>query len=80
MTRASPASSRTTSSASPTSCGGSCRTEGSPVQRAMAYTVLAPSKQVRAVLVLLCAELCGGNIDAGGAGGRARSSSCTPRR
>ena len=33
---------------------------GEPVERAMAYTVLAPSKQVRAVLVLLCAELCGG--------------------
>lgn len=31
------------------------------VDRAMAYTVLAPSKQVRAVLVLLCAELCRGN-------------------
>jgi geranylgeranyl diphosphate synthase type II len=34
--------------------------EGSDVERAMAYTVLAPSKQVRAVLVLLCAELCRG--------------------
>jgi len=33
----------------------------SPVERAMAYTVLAPSKQVRAVLVLLCAELCRGD-------------------
>ena len=33
----------------------------SDVERAMAYTVLAPSKQVRAVLVLLCAELCRGN-------------------
>ena len=32
------------------------------VERAMAYTVLAPSKQVRAVLVLLCAELCRGNV------------------
>jgi geranylgeranyl diphosphate synthase type II len=32
----------------------------SEVERAMAYTVLAPSKQVRAVLVLLCAELCRG--------------------
>jgi geranylgeranyl diphosphate synthase type II len=31
------------------------------VERAMAYTTLAPSKQVRAVLVLLCAELCRGN-------------------
>ncbi|HEX5474561.1 MAG TPA: polyprenyl synthetase family protein [Vicinamibacterales bacterium] len=29
------------------------------VERAMAYTALAPSKQVRAVLTLLCAELCG---------------------
>ena len=29
----------------------------------MAYTVLAPSKQVRAVLVLLCAELCSGNVN-----------------
>jgi geranylgeranyl pyrophosphate synthase len=33
----------------------------SPVERAMAYTALAPSKQVRAVLVLLCAELCRGS-------------------
>jgi geranylgeranyl diphosphate synthase type II len=31
-----------------------------PVQQSMAYTVLAPSKRVRAVLTLLCAELCGG--------------------
>jgi geranylgeranyl diphosphate synthase type II len=30
------------------------------VQRSMAYTVLAPSKRVRAVLTLLCADLCGG--------------------
>jgi geranylgeranyl diphosphate synthase type II len=30
------------------------------VERAMAYTTLAPSKQVRAVLVVLCAELCHG--------------------
>ena len=35
--------------------------EGSEVERAMSYTVLAPSKQVRAVLVLLCAELCRGS-------------------
>lgn len=33
---------------------------GDAVQRAMAYTVLAPSKRVRPVLTLLCAELCGG--------------------
>lgn len=33
---------------------------GTPVQRSMAYTVLAPSKRVRPVLVLLCAELSGG--------------------
>ncbi len=33
----------------------------SPVERAMSYTALAPSKQVRAVLVLLCAELCRGD-------------------
>jgi len=33
----------------------------SAVERAMVYTALAPSKQVRAVLVLLCAELCRGN-------------------
>lgn len=33
----------------------------SEVERAMTYTVLAPSKQVRAVLVVLCAELCRGN-------------------
>jgi geranylgeranyl diphosphate synthase type II len=30
------------------------------VQRSMAYTLLAPSKRVRPVLVLLCAELSGG--------------------
>ena len=35
---------------------------GDPVQRAMAYTVLAPSKRVRPVLVLLCAEICGGRV------------------
>jgi geranylgeranyl diphosphate synthase type II len=29
----------------------------------MAYTALAPSKQVRAVLVMLCAELCRGGAD-----------------
>jgi geranylgeranyl pyrophosphate synthase len=29
----------------------------SPVERSMAYTALAPSKQVRAVLVVICAEL-----------------------
>ena len=33
---------------------------GDPVQRSMAYTVLAPSKRVRPVLTLLAAELCGG--------------------
>ena len=33
----------------------------SAVERAMTYTALAPSKQVRAALVLLCAELCRGN-------------------
>lgn len=32
-----------------------------PVERSMAYTALAPSKQVRAVVVLLCAELCRGD-------------------
>jgi geranylgeranyl diphosphate synthase, type II len=31
------------------------------VERAMAYTATAPSKQVRAVLTLLSAELCGGS-------------------
>jgi geranylgeranyl pyrophosphate synthase len=31
------------------------------VEQAMAYTALAPSKQVRAVLTLLCAELCRGS-------------------
>src|SRR5258708_26365616 len=35
--------------------------KGGPVERAMAYTALAPSKQLRAVLVLLCAELCHSN-------------------
>jgi geranylgeranyl diphosphate synthase type II len=34
---------------------------GGRVEEAMAYTALAPSKQVRAVLVLLCAELCRGD-------------------
>ncbi len=38
---------------------------GDPVQRAMAYTVLAPSKRVRPVLTILCAQLCGGNITPG---------------
>ena len=33
----------------------------SAVERAMAYTALAPSKQVRAALVLLAAELCRGD-------------------
>jgi geranylgeranyl diphosphate synthase type II len=33
---------------------------GEEVRRSMAYTVLAPSKRVRPVLTLLCAELCGG--------------------
>ncbi|NUR52921.1 MAG: polyprenyl synthetase family protein [Acidobacteria bacterium] len=33
-----------------------------PVERSMAYTALAPSKQVRAVLVLACAELCRGDV------------------
>ncbi|HET7697733.1 MAG TPA: polyprenyl synthetase family protein [Vicinamibacterales bacterium] len=33
----------------------------SAVERSMAYTALAPSKQVRAGLVLLCAELCRGH-------------------
>ena len=33
------------------------------VEQAMAYTALAPSKQVRAVLVMLCAELCRGSVD-----------------
>jgi geranylgeranyl diphosphate synthase, type II len=32
-----------------------------PVQRSMAYTVLAPSKRIRPVLTLLCAEICGGD-------------------
>lgn len=36
---------------------------GSRVQRAMTYTALAPSKQVRAVLVLLCAQLCRGRVE-----------------
>ena len=35
--------------------------EGTPVQQAMAYTLLAPSKRVRPVLTLLAAELCGGS-------------------
>lgn len=36
---------------------------GDPVQRSMAYTVLAPSKRVRPVLTLLAAELCGGTVE-----------------
>ena len=36
---------------------------GEPVQRSMAYTVLAPSKRVRPVLTLLAAELCGGTTE-----------------
>ena len=32
------------------------------VHRSMAYTTLAPSKRVRPVLALLCAELCGGRM------------------
>ncbi|HEY2434298.1 MAG TPA: polyprenyl synthetase family protein [Vicinamibacterales bacterium] len=36
---------------------------GGRVDQAMAYTGLAPSKQVRAVLVLLSAELCRGRAD-----------------
>ena len=36
---------------------------GSRVEQAMAYTALAPSKQVRAVLVMLCAELCRGDAE-----------------
>jgi geranylgeranyl diphosphate synthase type II len=43
----------------------SAQREGGPdggerVQQSMAYTLLAPSKRVRPVLTLLCAELCGG--------------------
>ena len=38
----------------------SCRTRAVRSSASMAYTALAPSKQVRAVLVLLCAELCRG--------------------
>ena len=33
------------------------------VEQAMAYTALSPSKQVRAVVVMLCAELCRGSAD-----------------
>lgn len=36
---------------------------GGRVDQAMAYTALAPSKQVRAVFVMLCAELCFGSVD-----------------
>src|SRR4029079_10857495 len=39
------------------------REDGGEVERAMAYTTLAPSKQVRAVLALLCAELCRGQAE-----------------
>jgi geranylgeranyl diphosphate synthase type II len=37
---------------------------GDVVQRSMAYTTLAPSKRVRPVLTLLCAEICGGRRSA----------------
>ena len=37
---------------------------GDVVQRSMAYTALAPSKRVRPVLTLLCAEICGGRREA----------------
>ena len=36
--------------------------DGDRVQQAMAYTLHAPSKRVRAVLTLLSAELCGGAV------------------
>jgi geranylgeranyl diphosphate synthase type II len=39
------------------------RPRASRVEDAMAYTALAPSKQVRAVLVMLCAELCHGRVE-----------------
>jgi geranylgeranyl diphosphate synthase, type II len=35
---------------------------GGPVDRAMAYTLQAPSKRVRPVLTMLAAELCGGAV------------------
>jgi geranylgeranyl pyrophosphate synthase len=35
---------------------------GDPVQRSMAYTVLAPAKRVRPVLMLLATKLCGGPL------------------
>lgn len=38
--------------------------DASPVLNAMRYTLLAPSKRVRAVLVLLSAEVCGSNARA----------------
>jgi geranylgeranyl pyrophosphate synthase len=38
--------------------------DGDVVQRSMAYTARAPSKRVRPVLTLLCAELCGGRRSA----------------
>ena len=34
------------------------------LHRAMRYTLLAPSKRVRAVLTLLSAEVCGGGAEA----------------
>jgi geranylgeranyl diphosphate synthase type II len=37
--------------------------DGGPVERSMAYTALAPSKQVRAVLVMVCAELSRGHAE-----------------
>ena len=36
---------------------------GGRVEQAMAYTALASSKQVRAILVLLCADLCRGDVE-----------------
>jgi geranylgeranyl diphosphate synthase type II len=35
---------------------------GDPIQEAMAYTLHAPSKRVRAILTLLAADLCGGPV------------------
>lgn len=40
------------------------RADDDAVSKAMAYTVLAPSKRVRPVLTLLSTELCGGDVSA----------------
>ncbi len=46
------------------------------LHRAMRYTLMAPSKRVRAVLVLLSAEVCGGARAGAARGSRRRTGAC----